>query len=152
MAPGRFLKCFFELFRDRQLFAFLSLLGPLSASILDNFPSFWHHFFEHGFCIHLCSILEWILTSLFMLFKHLSRSRTHRAKPLFLMTLTVLWRVLAFRKTMIFHDYPFLFSYRFLHWFSMSCGIDFGSILGAFSNSFPCFSAIGFWMIFRWHV
>ena len=32
------------------------------------------------------------------------------------------------------------------HWFSMSCGIDFGSILGPLWHQIPCLLVIVFWM------
>ncbi len=52
---------------------------------------------------------------------------------------------------MKFHDFPDLFRYQFWHWFLMSFGIAFGSILGALWRHFPCFFAIDFRMNFRWH-
>ena len=49
-----------------------------------------------------------------------------------------------------FHDFPSFFWYRFLHWFSMSFGIDFGSILGAFGQELPYFLAIDVLLICWW--
>ena len=36
---------------------------PAWAPFCITFPLFWHHFFEHGFCINVSSILGWILKS-----------------------------------------------------------------------------------------
>ena len=60
------------------------------------------------------------------------------------------------QRNMNFHDFLDLFRYQFWHWFLMSFGIDFGSILEAFCNYFYVFSvsffASIFWSTFWWKI
>ena len=52
------------------------------------------------------------------------------------------------QRNMIFDDFPDLFRYQFWHWFLMTFGIDFGSILGPLWHQIPCFLVIVFLMVF----
>ena len=54
-----FVMSFFELF---------PILGPRGAPFWDLFPAFWHQFSDYEMCIHILSILGWILTSFSMVF------------------------------------------------------------------------------------
>jgi hypothetical protein len=62
------------------------------------------------------------------------RSCIHLAKPSKTMTLTMNLHGFTHRKNMKFHDVHDMFRYPFWHVFLISFGIDFGSILKAFSH------------------
>ena len=136
----------------------LTPFGLLFGSTFAVFLCFLHNFFEHEICIDFSSILGWMLVSflmfLLMSFPFAHSPRTKPREACFWTTLqcsALKIKVVPFQKNMKFHDFPDLFRYQFWHWFLMSFGIDFGSILGAFWLHFPCFFAIGFWMNFRSH-
>jgi hypothetical protein len=57
--------------------------------------------------------------------------------------------VFTLQKNIMFDDFPDFCRYQWLHYFLMSFGIEFGSILGAFWDKCSCFFVIVFWMNIR---
>jgi len=86
----RFWHSFFHIFLD---------FVPLSGSILAPVSIILALFFEHRFRINFSSILNRILTSIFMFFHDFPDPHTHLAKPRFLMTVWWFCMVLHIGKT-----------------------------------------------------
>ena len=112
--------------------------GSVLESVFDDFPCFWHHFFDHEICIDLSLIWVWILVSCLIDLWCISRSCTHLEQPSKTITLTMNLHGFTHRKNRNFHVFPHVFRYPFVYWFLMSFGIDVGSIWGAFLCYFPC--------------
>ena len=123
-----------------------------SSTIVGWVFIFWLSFFEHVFCIDFSLNFGWILVSFLMFFWYLYRSHMQPSKSSKTIVFPMKFNDFTLQRNMIFDDFPDLFRYQFWHWFLMRFGIDFGSILGAFSNYFHVFStsffASIFWLIF----
>ena len=102
-------------FQFLQIFP-LSVFFSFSKSFFDNcfdeLSSFGYPFFEHDLCIDLSSIWGWILVSLLMFVRYLSRSHMQPSKPSKTF-FTTNFNVFTFQRIMIFNDFPDLFHYQF---------------------------------------
>ena len=104
---------------------------PFSSMIpVLFFHRFWDGFWYHFWCF--C----W----------YLSRSHMQPSKPSKTFVFTMNFNVFTIQRNMIVDDFPDLFRYQFWHWFLMTFGIDFGSILGPLWHQIPCFLVIVFLM------
>ena len=119
------------------VFECCSLFTSFFDHLFDEFPCFGCPFFEHEICIDLSSILVWMLVSFLNLFWYLYLSHMQPSKPSKRIVFTIC--------LMIFLSF---FRYQFWHWFLMSFGIDFGSLLGPLWHQIPCFVLIVCLMIF----
>ena len=88
-----------------------------------------------------------MLVSLLMFFWYLYRSHMQPSKPSKTFVFPMNFNDFTLQRNMIFDDFPDLFRYQFWHWFLMSFGIDFGSILGPLCQQIPCFLEIVLLMI-----
>ena len=112
-APGglcMFSHCFFSCVLAYCFFTFFGFFVFFGHPFWCQFASLCTRFPRHGFSLIFPCISRCFLASFFMFFRNLSRPRIRCAKPFNLMTLTVFWRVLAFRENMYFQLFPLLFS------------------------------------------
>ena len=89
----------------------------------------------------------WICVLFLMSFWYLSRSHMQPSKPSKTIVSPMNFNDFTMQRNVIFDDFPALFLNQFWHWFSMSLGIDSGSLLGPLWHQIPCFWMIVFWLI-----
>ena len=147
--PSGHTALFLHRFLDLVFSGFVMGFGSLFGSISIVLKYLLHQFFEHGFCITFAWILVWASTSFSMFFGYPLRSSTQPAEPSKSNVFTMKLNDFTIHKNIMFDDFPHLFHYQLEHWFFMSFGIDFDTILESLWHQNQCFWVIV--CLMRWY-
>ena len=144
LAPTHNIFSFPTFFSNRCLICFWMYFGSFWGSTFDDFLYLLHHFFEHEFCIVFSSMLIWFVISV-LVFIWLPFPFAYATCETFkTIVFTMNLNEFTIQENMNFDNFNEFFRYQFWHWFLMSFGIDFGTILASLWHQIQCFVVIVF--------